>query len=401
MKTTIFTRILLATLVPLALVFVLVIYTISNIIYLNGLKAAEEAIDWEARQISRQFAGKLDEIHALLSVVSQTLSDLDFAAPDGRGAAETHLRRLIESDPSLLCAWFVFEDGSFPGKGRYSKSFFRTLEGVREIFDLTDDLLNDPERSPWYNNSLRTGRFYLEMAGPYDYGIPDGKLVTATMTAPILVGGRAIGAVGIDLHHKDMFASADLQHRGRWLIMLLSGAGDVVYSSDTEHLKKNIFDLPFAGLEAMRRAMGEGKSYLADGFAPVAGEDSLICLHPIDSGQDDEIIYLYLSVPVSDINAMARSSVEIIISTSILGFLLLGFSVFVATRNIVRPIKRLTVDFNRISNGDLELGSGDDGPEAQKDSNVVELDILQQSLWKMLEQVSQAHDLRLKAAEER
>lgn len=401
MKTTIFTRILLATLAPLALVFVLVIYTISNIIYLNGLKAAEEAIGWEATQISRQFAGKLDEIHALLSVVGQTLGDLDFAAPEARSTAETHLRRLIESDQSLLCAWFVFEDGLFSGKSRYSKSFFRTTEGVREIFDLSDELLNDPERSPWYNKSLSTGRFYLELAAPYDYGIPDGDLVTATMTAPIVIGGRARGAVGIDLHHKDMFSSADLQRRGRWLIMLLSGSGDIVYSSDKEHLKKNIFDMSFADLEAMRQAMSEGKSFLDDGFAPVAGEDSLISLYPIDSGQDDEVVYLYLSVPVSDINAMARSSVEIIISTSILGFLLLGFSVFVATRNIVRPIKRLTVDFNRISNGDLELGSGDDGPETQKGNNVVELDILQHALWKMLDQVSQAHDLRLKAAEER
>lgn len=59
MKTSIFIRILLATLLPVILVFFLVITTINNIIYSSGSEAARQASAKEAKQIVAQISDRL------------------------------------------------------------------------------------------------------------------------------------------------------------------------------------------------------------------------------------------------------------------------------------------------------------------------------------------------------
>lgn len=408
MKTTIFFRLLLATLLPLTFVFVLIISTISNIIYANGVLAAKDATQWEGSQLARQFTEKLDEMQGILEVVAQSLGDLDYRRADAHARTDRMLRRLIEADSDFLSVWYAYEPGAFPGDGRVFKTLLRRDGEIREIHDITPELLDDTARSPWYNRALASGRLYLEFMENYDYGLGEGGRIATTMTAPIiagLTGERALGAVGIDINYADMFTSSDLQSGKRWRILLVSSSGEIVYANELAQeayqTGGNFFDIPFSDADGLRKAVKEGSFYLAEGYARPAGEESLISLHTISRPESSEKIHLYLSIPTSDINAMARSSVELIISTSVLGFLLLGFSVFVATRNIVRPIKRLTSDFDKISNGDLDISAGSKEPEKTRASSVVELDILQRSLWKMLGQITQNHELRLRAADER
>ena len=88
MKTTIFIRLLMATLLPLTLVFVLIVTTISNIIFAYGVSAAKDATHWEATQVADQFSGRLDEMRGLLEVVSQSLADIDHGRAEAPGKAE-------------------------------------------------------------------------------------------------------------------------------------------------------------------------------------------------------------------------------------------------------------------------------------------------------------------------
>ena len=398
MKTTIFTRILLATLVPLTFVFILVIYTISNIIYLNGATSAREATRWEAEQVARQLSKKLDTMRSVLTLVTDSLANLDLSQKDAHERGGEQLRRLMNTDASFLSAWFVLNKGVLQNDGDRYKAFLRNKKGRLESYALPDNILNDPDLSPWYHQPVVTGSTYLDFTANYDYGKSLGERLAVIMSVPVMQGTETIGAAGIDIGYKDMFVLDALQHRGNWQILLMLGNGDIVYSNDPKRTGGNFFDIPFRSLPAMRQAIFNGTVFLEEGFSPITGEDSLICIQPVTQGESSTPLYLYLGVLTRDINALARSSVEIIISTSILGFLLLGFSVFVATRNIVRPIKSLTADFNRIANGDLK--AADRGEQAHGGS-IVELTILQQALWKMLGQISQTHDLRLRAAEEK
>ena len=400
MKTTIFIRLLFATLLPLVFVFSLVIMTISNIIYINGTRTAQQTATWEAEQIARQFSVKLDTMASLLELVSQSMAELNFQAPDARKKAEALINRLLAADGSFLSTWFAYEPGVFPGGDYVYQTLLRKDGSIEEIADITSEVLRDAAASPWYNVAVSTGRRYLELAESYDYGLGEGPRVAATMTSPVASGGRSIGAVGIDINYADMFVANEQPFGVHWQILLLSPDGQILYSNGGQPLKRSLFDYSFASQEELRQAVESGEPYVKEIASPLSGAESLLCLYPIAISGTEQRIWLFLSTPVQAVYAVARSSMELIISTGVLGFLLLGFSVFVATRNIVRPIKRLTVDFNKVSNGDLESISEQDASEEGRKSNVVELDILQTALWKMLAQINQTHELRLKATQE-
>ena len=402
MKTTIFTRILLATLLPLVCVFAVVIVSISNIIYANSAVQARQAASREAKQIAGQFSGKLEVMSGLLGVVSQSMAELDHTAPGARERIETMLSRLLVADPSLFSTWYAFEPGVFPGGAPAYKTLLREPEGIREIFDITPEVLASPNDSPWYNTPLSTGHIYMELAESYDYGLGHGARVAATMTSPVISDERRIlGAVGIDINYEDMFVTEAIELNAHWHTMLISAKGVIIYSNDAAQKGRSLFELSFSNGKEMERALTERTPFMGEARAEGALAESLICLYPIDPAGATEPIFLYLGIPIQDMYALARSSVELIISTSILGLILLGFSVYVATRNIVRPIRKLTVDFNKVSNGDLQTVSGNDRHYETGTSNVVELDILQSALWKMLTQIHQNHELRLKATEEK
>ena len=390
-------RILLATLVPLVFVFTLVIITISNIIYVNSTTSAREAVLREAEQIGRQFAAKLGVMEGYLTLVSRGMAGVDPASPEALDRVNALVQRLQESDTSFFSSWYAFEPGAFPGEGHVYRTLVRKEGGVAFVDDMTPEILRDPAKSPWYNVALRTGKLYLDLTETYDYGLGEGPRVAPTMTAPVIRQGRAIGAVGIDIRYADMFETGAVPEGSQRQLLLLSRQGTIVFSENGDYTGRRFFDYDFPNMDDLKAAMKDKKPYLGETRSPLAEADSLICLYPVVTADPEQVIFLYLSTPVQTVYGMALSSIELIISTSILGLILLGFSVFVATRNIVKPIKQLTVDFDTVSNGGPEAVSLE---ETVAPTNVVELDILRASLRKMLVQIHQAHELRLRAAEE-
>ncbi|MDL2290500.1 response regulator [Desulfovibrio sp. OttesenSCG-928-F20] len=400
MKTTILTRILLATLGPLTFVFMLVIYTISTIIDLNGMESAREATHKEAERLAHQFSEKLDTIRGYLDVVTQGIANLDLQADNALEKAESQIRRLITADKSFLHVWFAFEAGVAGNTERFYKAFLRNnRRDIKEIRGISGNVLDNPDLAPWYHTPLNTGRLYLDLTESYHYGLGAGERVAVTMTAPIKKNDNVLGVVGIDINYKRMFTHDEQHDGGNCLLMLVSDQGEIIYFNNSDQSVRNFFDIPFKNMAAMKQAIAAGTVFLEEGVSPFTQEDSFSCIYPINWGTADANMSLYLSIPTHDINARARSAVEIIISTSILGFILLGFSVYVASRNIVRPIKKLTTDLSRIADGNLEQEN--DEQREPHSGNVVELIIMRQALWKMLGQIRQTHELRLRAAEER
>ena len=402
MRMTIFARILLATLLPLALVFSLVVATISNIIYTNSTAVAKEAASRKADYMSLQISDKLDNMAGYLSIVSQAMSEVPRDYSHSRGQLDALTQRLIMADSTFLCAWFAIEPGVLPGTEHTQKTFVRQNGIVYEADEVAVEELRDPEKSPWYTSAIKSGKLSQNLIDEYDYGVGSESGVAIAMTIPIFAADQIIGAAGIDIYYTSLLNSEVFEQGDDWRTLLVAENGKILYSTDKElerYSSRNLFDIPFSNLDSLKAAMAGGHKLLEEAYSPLANANSLISLSPIRTIDPSQRIYLYLSTPVKDVYAVARSSMELIISTSLLGLVLLGFSVFAATRNIVRPIKQLTVNFDKVSRGDLAAVSKKETANAR--STVEELDILQTSLRKMLEEVHQAHDLRIKATEER
>lgn len=105
---------------------------------------------------------------------------------------------------------------------------------------------------------------------------------------------------------------------------------------------------------------------------------------------------LLLDIPLSSLYQKAETATRVIVATSLLGLILLAASVFFAVRNIVNPVKQLIATADQIANGKLDISleafAGLEEPRH-------EVDQLGQSLSQMLEQLNQAHELKLYAME--
>ncbi len=406
MKTTIFIRILMATILPLVLVLALVIATINNIIYDRGAAFARETAVLAAGQFSERISEKVAATSNLLLVTSRGLSNQVYDSPQARLRPVEAITSLLDADRALFSAWFTFEPGVYPGSEHYYKTIIREKDGdrYREIADITPQQLVNPKLSPWYNVSLASGEPFMDIMDYYDYGLGDGPVLTATITYPIISGERGVGCIGLEFKFQDLFDLEGLHFGPQQKIMLISADGAFLSSEDTrDQTHRRLWDYDFPGetRQAMDQAIAQREVFFAEISSPVIGAQSFVCLLPIELDQGNQLIYVYLDIPVRDLYANPRSSMDLILATSFFGLLMLIFSVFIATRNIVRPISQLTADFEKISRGDLDITSKDDLLFQNRTSRVVELDILHSSLGKMLEQINQAHELSLSAAEEK
>lgn len=402
MKMTIFTRILVATLLPVLFVLLIVIGTARGIIYTDGMAYAEEFVRLAARQISAQTAGKLESASALQHDVCKEMAGIDFDQPGAKRDADRLLTAFLLSNQDLYSTWFAFEPDVFPGSGRYCKTLLRTDAGIREISDLSDEVLDDPEASPWYNGPLSTGDAYADVSDSYDYGTGEGPIYVCAMTYPIITADdRIIGCMGLGIRYEELFSinSLGLTGEGLQRIMLVSTDGAVLYSSEEAGRDATLWDYGFKDPGAVSLALHEKAVWQEELEAPLSGETLLVCLHPVHIDHTGQTIYLSRDIPANSLYASFYSSMEVIIVTGILGIILVLFCVFFSTRGIAKHVKWITNSFNRVATDNAAGRTLQDVHIPTFQTNVVELDTLQSALISMMLQLRSVHELQLRTVE--
>jgi len=342
-------------------------------------------------------ADKLERVNVLLNNASGDMAALDFEAAEVKQNADELLRTLIISDPDISCVWFAFEPDVFSEGGRYYKTLMRIDGIVQEIPDLNDEVLGDPEKSPWYNVPLSTGYVYSDAAGLYNYGLGEGDVRSFTISYPITAEGRIIGCVGLDMTYDSMLHIDNLTVKDTQAVMLISGKGDILYSEycrDEQLVLENALQNSGEILQVLnKKEIWQGKIE-----SPIFGVQSQVRLYPIRFEMTGETVYLYWDTPTSSVTGEYDSSMNILAVTGGLGILLLGFCVFFTTRGIVRPIKKISDSFRLVADNGAE-GTLDGEHVPVYPTNIIEMETLQTSLVSMMMQLRKAHKLRLDVAE--
>lgn len=402
MKTTIFIRILLATLLPLILVFGLVINTINNIIYERGASFAEESISSEARHFSDKITDRLNSAETNLNMFALLPDGMPLPSEESEHRMALLVDRLANMSPYILGAWGDFQAGSFRPSERFRLSAMNREEHLESMASAETD--NAAARQTLYTRTLLGNTTQVLPLAPNPAGVGQTSLSSRiAMSVPVHIDGKTVGALGLEICIAGTCSqeTATSRFANQWAIMVLSADGKVIYAPDALRVGTSVLQGPEDPYrQALSDALQDGKSLRFEDTASMEGEPSLVCLEPIRTKDADTGLFLFLSIPLESIHATTLSAMQLIVSTSILGLLLLVFSIFVATRNIVRPIKALTFNFNKIANGDLDIDA-ENNSDSIKPSGVREINILRKSLQKMLKQIHQAHEMRLKATEER
>ena len=399
-RITIFVRILLASLVPLVLIFCALIFLVNSIIFEMGSGGVRASTEVFARQVSERILSVYGTATSQLGLIGRSLTDIVEPSQDARDAVSNVTLSLMLQNRNIYSAWFAFEPGYLLEDNRYYRTFIQEKGIVSEIHNITDEILDDPTKSYWYSVPLYSGEPFFDIVNSYDFGVGEGPRSVCSIVYPVISHGRVIGCIGIDMLYESILSFLDsLQNRTERLVLSLSADGTILYAPDRRYLDRHLTELDFLPEDRARLVgvISSDQDVMMEIFSPFFREKSLVYLTRLDVPNAKTSLFLYLDQPVGPLYRQVTDNARRVLLVSIAGLALLTLSVFFVTRSLVRPITDITKNANLIASGRLDLDLAQD-PRSGEPRH--EVDMLNQALLKMYDQLKQNHDLKMLALEE-
>ena len=345
-------------------------------------KAAEQAV-----QLQKTFGESLLVVTALADQIKdlRTLAgkrSLDAGAL--REELNHSLKTAFDRNSKVLGIWLSFEPNALDGKdsefvndaarvsnekGRFSSYWSRAGgEGLNTVMvedDLTKTTLNlsGTPYNIWYTCPRDTKNTCL--LDPYEDTVAGKPVLMTTISLPLLVDGKVIGVVGVDLALNTLQAATDAAQKelfnGAGILEILSGSGLIAgYSGEPAKVGKNLIDTLGA----------EGKEIvqlLASDTRKIREEDGTIrAVYPVKPIADAKswgvVIKLPKQVLLADSlklqavlnKAQASGTVKALLvgaAAGLLGLLL----IWLAATGVTRPINSVAAMLKEIASGDGDL----------------------------------------------
>jgi methyl-accepting chemotaxis protein len=345
-------------------------------------KAAEQAV-----QLQKTFGESLLVVTALADQVKDLRNlagkrSLDAAAL--REELNHSLKTTFDRNSKVLGIWLSFEPNALDGKdsefvndaarlsnekGRFSSYWSRAGgEGLNTVM-VEDDLtkttlnLNGTPYNIWYTCPRDTKNTCL--LDPYEDTVAGKPVLMTTISLPLLVEGKVIGVVGVDLALNTLQAATDAVQKelfdGAGHLEIISSTGLIAgYSGEPAKVGKNLIDTLGA----------EGKEIvqlLASDTRKIREEDNTIrAVYPVKPIADAKswgiVIKLPKQVLLADAhklqavldNAQASDTFKALLvgaSAGLLGLLL----IWLAATGVTRPINSVAAMLKEIASGDGDL----------------------------------------------
>ncbi|WP_428898364.1 Signal transduction histidine kinase [Parelusimicrobium proximum] len=381
---TIFSIILTACLLSLAVPFILLSYFATSLIHKESASTARANALLVSDSVSSSIRYSLTNTTELLSFTSQALATLDPAAPESLDEASRILNSFIHTDEGIYDAWFIFEKGGFYDDKYFALDFIRENGQVMPFVDNTDERLEDEEGAHWYYRALRSGEIYFDNEGSYDYG--EGDVDVFTISAPIKRKGETVGVIGMDIMRRYYYRVInDFRIEGEREIMMISQKGKILYSSRADEDEQNLFANETREKGPIMNAMAENKSYVFEGVSPISGQKALVYITPLNLPNAQQPAFLYIDITADKLYANANKIGLSIAVAALFAGGLLFIGIFFSTRSIVIPIHELTAAANEVAQGNYDV---DFGTQVYIEKSVKnEIILLGNSLKKMLVQL--------------
>ncbi len=393
-KSSIFTRLLLASLLPFAIIFIILTILFTSGMYRSRQAVGRENVMFLANVAMEKITSSFSNISRLLYLTSNNMADVVENSSESAAGLEHLIHTFMQSNPEIYCAWYVFEPGvATDGESRYARSFQNQNGIITEIAAVKEEFLMDPDVSPWHVMPMQTGTMYLDIIDYWDYETGKGLEYTGTMAYPIIRNGQVIGSVGMDILYENAMKFMDsMQTPGR-TILLLSGRGRIMYSPENKYHNKTVSSLGFRPQEQedLFQILHDNSTVLKEIHSPISGEESLVYIFPVPlPHNDDDTMSIYMDIPTSALYQDAKGYAVLIATACLLGLLVIGGCVYLAVKNIITPIHQISHYADKIAGGDLES-------ELEISKSSREVEILKNSITKMLDGLNQNHQLTMRA----
>ena len=352
-----------------------------------------------ANQISSIVKSTFVDNSSALILAGEQIRVLDGKSPDFRKNTKDILHTFLQTQPDMYTVWVIFDQGVIT-PGYFTLDLVYNKDGsISESVDETAlELLSDnKEEAAWYFEPMRTGNFYFDNLGVYDYG--DGKtMYTSTVSYPIKQNGKAVGVIGMDAFYGNYYGFLDeIQIADKQGVILVDKQGEILYSYKEGVTGRSLFDIgEFKYGESMRQALQNDTPYIGEDRSPLfGGVESFIYIRPISHENATESIYMLVDKPTGPLYSNARRISRIILLFGGIMCIIVTISVYWSLYNSVKTIKGITAVADQIIKGnykvDYNLYISRDNTN-KKDEIVV----LENSIVKMLDQINSHIDEREK-----
>ena len=345
-------------------------------------KAAEQAV-----QLQRTFGDSLVALTALADQVKdlRTLAAKRSLEPGAlREELNQSLKTAFERNSKVLGIWMSFEPNALDGKdsefvddkarvsndkGRFS-SYWSRAGGedlntimVEEDLNKTTLNLNGTPYNIWYTCPRDTRRACL--LDPYEDTVGGKTVLMTTIALPLLVDGKLIGVLGVDIALNALQASTDVAQKdlfnGMAQLEIISSTGLIAaYSGEPAKVGKNLIDtLGAEGIEIVQLLGSDNRTILEQ-------DNTIRAVYPVKPLADAKSWGIVIKLPKAVLladnvklqavldKAQASGTLKALLVAAVaalLGLLL----VWLTATGVTRPINSVAAMLKDIASGDGDL----------------------------------------------
>ncbi|MEU4625709.1 methyl-accepting chemotaxis protein [Actinoplanes sp. NPDC023801] len=321
----------------------------------SGFAYAQEIGVRNAAQVQAQMMTAMGTARDLAAAMA---SESASGGSGGRARANTLLRTLMDRHPAYFGVWTAWEPNAFDGRdarfrgsderhdasGRFVPYWYRDGGSVKSTVLTSYTEAGDGD---YYLITQKSGK--EKVLEPYSYQVGSASVLMTSLVAPIVVGGRTVGATGVDLTLDAVSAElAQIRPFGTGDAMLVSATGLLVAGGDPEQAGK-------PADAAVAELAGNAVSNGAPARRVIDGDDEMVQIAaPLALGETDTWS-LIVTVPTATILESANESLRISMWITGAALLVAALIALAVARSVVRPIERLRDRMAEIADGDGDL----------------------------------------------
>lgn len=346
--------------VVLGVIIGIVGYTVRN----NTLNQAYGSVELQAKYSSEKVQQKLEFAMDISRTLASSFEGLKKAGDASRADMNAMLKNTLSENPDLLGMWTIWEPNALDendsiyinteghdGTGRFIPYWYWSGGSVHNEPCASYDVPGDGD---YYLLARNSGmETILE---PFEYDIEGKSVLMTSIVAPIVVDGKVLGAVGVDISLESLQLISDeikLMETGYGTI--ISNSGIYVTHPVKELVGTNMLETEIDQKEEIQKALKDGTVITTFQQDKTIGKRVYSILTPVEIGNSKTPWAVSTVVSIDEITESVNKLILLITCVGFVGILVLIIIIFYISGRIANPIKELSQIIDRLSKYDLSF----------------------------------------------
>ncbi|MBK8806050.1 MAG: hypothetical protein IPO21_05130 [Bacteroidales bacterium] len=349
--------------------FVIVINTI--ILSIIGIKASQNSEETgltlaqsKSENISAKVADFLNQTILLNKSLITSFNSLS-KNKSGRAPIEDIIYNTLKNNDDLISIWIMYEKNGFDEDKNYlNNSLYSPIKGLFDFTKYKDGETIHTEmgafeqyEEDYYTIPFKTQRPTILEPLFYSYtGDTADNVYETSICEPIVVEGKTIGVLGTDIllaELQDIIDHQQIYSTGQ--ASIISHELQISAHSDKNLILKNLKDIITIDIDTITNSIKKGASIFTITKSEQRDEKVIRYFHPINLLGSDKPWSVMIEIPVKEVYADSREIILITIIIGILGIIVIGFVIFILSRNITRPIIKGIESAKLFAEGNLDI----------------------------------------------